>query len=84
MGDKTRGLYRKFSVERTDGTSMPGAKHFGCEYFVLDLNHDKHAAAALEAYASSCWEEYPLLADDLRRKAKAMRDGQAGSGDAER
>jgi hypothetical protein len=65
MGDKTRGLYNKFTVTRTDGTSAPGGKHDGCEYFVLDLTHDKHAAAAIKAYANSCRAEYPLLAADL-------------------
>lgn len=68
MGDKTRGLYNKFSVRRNDGLSMKGAKHEGCEYFVLDLTHDAHAKAALLAYANSCATEYPLLAADLRAK----------------
>lgn len=75
MGDKTRGLYSKFRVRRADGTSEPGKKHYGCEYFVLDLDHDKHALAALAAYEASCREEFPLLAEDLRvllnRKAAA-------------
>jgi hypothetical protein len=69
MGDKSRGLYNKFTVTRTDGTSRPGRKHDGCEYFVLDLTHDKHAKAALLAYAKSCRLEYPLLSEDLRIKA---------------
>lgn len=68
MGDKNRGLYEKFTVTRNDGSSEPGGKHHGCEYFVLDLTHDKHAAAALLAYANSCASEYPLLAADLRQK----------------
>ena len=76
--DKTRGLYDKFYVERTDGKSAPDQKHHDCEYFVLDLDHDKHACAALEAYADSCEKEYPLLAHDLRKKALAMRDRFAG------
>jgi len=65
MGDKTRGLYGKFRIERTDGKSAPGEKHDGCEYFVLDLTHDPHAIPALKAYADSCRAEYPLLAADL-------------------
>lgn len=73
MGDKTKGLYNKFRVERVDGSSEPGGKHHGCEYFVLDLTHDKHAKAALHAYAESCKEEYPLLAADLFQKAGAMK-----------
>lgn len=68
MGDKTRGLFHKFNIERTDGTSGPGGKHDGCDYFVLDLTHDKHAPAAIRAYAGSCREEYPLLAADLDAK----------------
>ena len=71
MGDRTRGLYNKFVVIRTDGTSEIGEKHCGCEYFVLDVNHDEHARAALLAYAASCEAEYPLLAADLRAKYHA-------------
>ena len=66
---RTTGLYHKFNVRRTDGTSEPGQKHDGCEYFVLDLTHDPHAAAALRAYADSCEADYPLLARHLRAKA---------------
>lgn len=66
MGDPTRGIYRKFEVRRTDGSSAPGKKHDGCAYFVLDLTHDKYAGDALRAYADACEAEYPLLADDLR------------------
>lgn len=65
MGDKTLGIYRKFDIIRTDGESEAGRKHDGCDYFVLDLTHDKHTWAALEAYAKACAAEYPLLADDL-------------------
>lgn len=68
MGDKTRGLYGKFVVKRTDGLSEYGMKHYGCEYFVLDLMHDKFAAPALKAYADACEKEYPLLAADIRSK----------------
>ncbi len=68
MTDATRGLYEKFEVKRTDGRSAPGEKHDGCEYFVLDLDHDPHALPALEAYANSCREQYPGLAYDLRLK----------------
>ena len=67
-GDKNRGLYEKYFVARVDGSGFPGGKHAACEYFVLDLMHDKHAPAALRAYADSCAEEYPLLAADLRAK----------------
>ncbi len=66
MGNKERGIYHKFKVTRTDGKSEPGEKHFGCSYFVLDIDHDPHAIPALLAYAASCEADYPLLAADVR------------------
>lgn len=81
MTDRTRGLYDKFIVQRTDGKSEPGQKHHDCEYFVLDLTHDKHAAAALRAYADSCAEEYPMLAKGIRDKWLTLEcDTCSGSG----
>lgn len=76
MGDKTRGLYDKFTVTRTDGSSEIGGKHEGCGYFVLDMDHDPHAIPALRAYAESARADgYESLADDLddqvRRAEKA-------------
>lgn len=65
MGDKSRGLYNKFRIQRADGSHKFGGKHHGCQYFVLDLTHDKHAKAALLAYAESCKDEYPFLSHDL-------------------
>ena len=65
---RPKGLYKKFEVRRTDGESENERKHSGCEYFVLDLDHDLYAWPALEAYALACGEEYPALAADLRRK----------------
>jgi hypothetical protein len=73
MGDKTRGIYHKFNIERTDGKSKPGEKHFGCEYWVLDLTHDPYALWALEAYASACQREYPLLYVDLQRRIAELK-----------
>lgn len=82
MDDKKRGLYGKFyverldentaHVERTDGKSDPGEKHHDCEYFLLDLHHDRHAIAALRGYILSCRREFPDLADDLSDKCQAM------------
>lgn len=66
--DGEQGLYRKYDVQRLND---PNGKHTNCIYFVLDLNHDKHAVAALEAYAASCDEELPTLAFDLRHTAAA-------------
>lgn len=59
------GLYTKFRVERLND---PTDKHKDCEYFVLDLNHDKFSKPALLAYADACEREYPELAADLRNK----------------
>lgn len=72
MGDPTRGLYHKFNVTRTDGTSEPGGKHDGCDYFVLDLTHDAFALPALIAYERACRAQFPMLADDLYQKVDAM------------
>ncbi len=66
--DTGQGLFQKFEVRRTDGSSEPGGKHEGCEYFVLDTDHDPYAAAALRAYASACEASHPLLARDLRQR----------------
>jgi len=64
--ERKLGLYGKFIVRRSDGTSEVGQKHFNCFYFVLDCEHDKHAKAALKAYIKSCAKEFPALAKDLR------------------
>ena len=63
--DITRGLYRKFTVTRTDGKSAKGKKHEHCKYFVLDLTHDEFAHAALHRYAQACWDKFPALAQDI-------------------
>lgn len=72
MEDKARGVYRKFHVERTDGSSLPGGKHEHCEHWVLDLQHDPFAVPALRAYADACRAGYPLLAADLDAKIAAL------------
>lgn len=63
-----QGLFRKFDVRRVDGSDLPGGKHHGCRYFVLDVDHDQHAHAALTAYAAACESSHPELAADLRSK----------------
>lgn len=63
-----QGLFFKYRVTRTDGSSKPGGKHHECEYFVLDVAHDKFARAALTAYADACQSEFPNLAKDLRER----------------
>jgi hypothetical protein len=61
------GLYDKYQVERVDGSSRPGAKHHGCQYFVLDWAHDPFAIPAARAYADACESTYPELAASLRQ-----------------
>lgn len=63
-----QGLFRKFEVRRVDRSDEPGGKHHGCEYFVLDMNHDPCARAALLAYADAVEPTHPLLAADLRQR----------------
>jgi hypothetical protein len=65
------GVYRKFVVERADGSSKPGGKHERCDYFVLDWKHDPFAIPAARAYADACEAKYPALAADLRARADA-------------
>ena len=80
LKDEQRGLYRKYEVRRTDGSSGPGGKHESCRYFVLDLDHDPHAAPALEAYADSCAHDYPRLAMDLREAVQSIRGKSKAKG----
>jgi hypothetical protein len=80
--DRDRGLYEKFRrLERADGRSAPGEKHEDCEYFILDLDHDLHAVAALRAYALSCRLSHPKLAADLIRRVDQMVLGFSGGED---
>lgn len=72
-----QGLFRKFDVRRVDGSDQPGGKHHGCRYFVLDVDHDPCARAALTAYAAACEATHPALAADLRTKWGAMPTTQA-------
>lgn len=60
-----QGLFRKFDVRRLDGSDTRGGKHYGCRYFVLDMDHDVHAPAALAAYGVSCAASHPQLSADL-------------------
>ena len=66
--NESQGLFRKFEIRRVDGSDAPGGKHFGCEYFVLDTDHDQHAKAALQAYAASCELTHPQLSKDLKER----------------
>jgi hypothetical protein len=78
MENNNQGLFHKYDIKRTDGKDLPGEKHQDCEYFVLDLTHDKHAAYALMIYALSCKRENPVLSRELLKKANAMTDNESG------
>jgi hypothetical protein len=69
----TRGSYRKFDVRRLDGKDAPGEKHDGCAYFVLDLDHDPHARAAMQAYAEDCVSARPALSQDIKEALRLSR-----------
>ncbi|WGI36166.1 hypothetical protein QDT91_29560 (plasmid) [Mycolicibacterium aubagnense] len=58
--DRERGLDGKYRVEGIDGTD-PG------RCFVLAYDADEHARVALEAYADSCADDDPQLAEDIYR-----------------
>ena len=64
----TKGRYKKFDVRRTDGRDSHSDKHYGCDYFVLDLTHDPHALTALMVYAIVCREDRPRLSNDICSK----------------
>ncbi len=65
MNKRRVGLFGKYRVSRTDGSSQKGKKHHGCNHFVLDITHDKFASVAVAAYAAACRHEYPALSEDL-------------------
>lgn len=61
MTDEKRGLYMKYIVEKSDGSTCdPEA----C-YFVLRLDTQPEARAAMRVYADGIREELPQLADDI-------------------
>lgn len=64
------GLYRKFTVQRTDGRDAPGGDREGAEYFVLDLTNDPFAKAAIAAYIEACASDggYDELVADLSER----------------
>ena len=73
--DTEQGLFQKFIVTRTDGSSGPGGKHEGCEYFVLDIDHDPLHKPALQAYADACESTHPQLAADMRVRYRLTAGG---------
>ncbi|WP_198414566.1 hypothetical protein [Chromobacterium phragmitis] len=83
MDQSTTGLYPKFHVSRADGRDQPGGDRAGADYLVMDLAYDEHAVPAALAYADSCRERYPQLADDIVAQLahrQATADQQEGVG----
>ena len=78
MSDKTIGLYEKFKVERTDGSSVEGAKHAGCEYFTFSTSRTIPSRFRRWRLTPTTQEKagYALLAADLRAKV-TLRSGAA-------
>jgi hypothetical protein len=68
-----QGIFRKFEVRRVDGSDHPGGRHHGCRYYVLDLDHDQHAPAAMRAYPAACASTHPELAADIEREFGSER-----------
>lgn len=73
-----QGVFRKFEVKRTDGSDQPGGKHEGCEYFVLDVDHDPHAQDALYAYTLSCRHTHPQLSKDMIERYDLVPPAEQG------
>ena len=74
MSKRRMGLYDKYKVVRTDGTSRTGGKNENARHFVLSIDSDPHALPALRAYINSCTTEYPALAEDLGRLVREVQD----------
>lgn len=72
--DRDRGLYAKYYVARLNDEV---GKHEQCDYFVLDLVHDRHSRMALIAYAASCADEFPALARDLLDRLSSPGFGES-------
>jgi hypothetical protein len=69
--DRDRGLYAKYEVRKRvreidqRGEEVTVTVPVTNRVFVLNPDRDKHAVDALQAYAASCRDTYPLLARDL-------------------
>jgi len=75
--EKSAGILPKYVVWRVDGGNKRGRKHNGCDYFVLDWNHDRYAIPAMTAYAKACRRQYPVLAKDIMKRVKLFGGSHA-------
>ncbi len=60
--DGPKGIYGKYLIEKADGSPIAAA----AEYFVLRLDTDPCARAAVLRYADECEGRNPILAAELR------------------
>lgn len=60
--DWHQGIFGKYYIEHADGTPVAPRS----QYFVLRLDTDPHARAAIAAYADSVQADNPTLAGELR------------------
>ncbi len=74
-----QSIYHKFNVRRTDGKDDPGQKHDGCDYLIVDLNHDEQALAILDFAAYRYASTRPTYAESLRIKADVIRTRRAAA-----
>ena len=62
--ENMKGLYQKYIIQKSDGTPVdPNA-----DYFVLRLDTDSKARAAIRFYANRIYQENPKLAEDIWRR----------------
>jgi hypothetical protein len=66
LPQEEQGIYNKYKVTRVDGSDLPGGRHHGQRYFVLNIDNDFHARRALAAYADSCRHTHPNLSADIK------------------
>lgn len=65
-----KGIYGKYEIRKTDGTETdPKAV-----YFVLRLDTDPWARAAIREYARACQGEQPELAVDIWKLLKELKE----------
>lgn len=79
LSNTKRGFYQKYQIRRVDGSTKEGQKHEKCHFFTLDIEHDKFAIPAINAYADACEGTHPQLAKDLRQ---LLVEHVSASGDA--
>ncbi len=66
-----QGYFGKYKIEKADGTPIdPNA-----DYFVLRLDTDPDARAALRLYAKRVYRYNPVLARDLLFKLESYKKG---------